>query len=705
MAWRAKLLKHSHTILRVAGYVLASLFLLLCLAAYGVPGTWVQPLLDSAVPAETGRLTVERVSYRLSEGFVLERPLLCEPDGHVLASAERCAVDLRFFSFAEFADRIEGLSLDTLYLDPEFGTVTLEHLSADSGDGLTAKALTVCAEDGYVLARFDQAFAKLRDGSLVNLPSLLESLSVDALYVAQIRYDPNRVIERELPPPELRPPFPDLSQIPLPDLKNLPIRLVDPDILEMRARVIEGLLTSGEGVVRLNGIRADVDGSGRQLAEADVLLDLPNALAKASIRGFIYHDNLNGLWRAIDLPIIEDYTSNATLNGPAWGDCAFTIGFNVYDDIFDLRANLIAPQGGTYLGVPFDEASGAISCHSIWYTKAEISPLILRRDGRAVATCDFRIDAPANKLSFSVQSNGLSPEEFITFLELPESATIPSLEAEVPPSVDLSGHFPYYDETTPGAIFLQGHIAAPQGVRIDKLNVASASTNLSMRNGVLSFNELDVTLPRGGTANGALSFTIPDDDTPSTLSAAIHLEDASLADLLGPYGQDALSKCVVTGFVDLRGRLDDTFPKSLQAEYNLTVDGGLIQRLPLFAGLTDLLADHVPGIASVTDSSSARLVGTTDGGIFNIPDFSLDGDLLSIEGPATYDLPNDNLDAEVTAGNFKEDSFMGRLTRWATVPVNRFLWRVHVSGPIAAPEWVIVTFIGRFFDRAPDEKD
>ena len=48
---------------------------------------------------------------------------------------------------------------------------------------------------------------------------------------------------------------------------------------------------------------------------------------------------------------------------------------------------------------------------------------------------------------------------------------------------------------------------------------------------------------------------------------------------------------------------------------------------------------------------------------------------------------------------------MGRLTRWATVPVNRFLWRVHVSGPIAAPEWVIVTFIGRFFDRAPDEKE
>ena len=163
MAWLAKLLKRFHGLFWVAGYLFAALFLLLCLAAYGIPGTWVQSVLDGVVPAETGRLTVERLSYRLSEGFILKRPLLCEPDGHVLSSAERCAVDLRLLSFAGLADRVEGLSLDALYLDPAFGTVTLEHLSGDAGDSLTAKALTICAEDGYVLARFDQAFAKLRE--------------------------------------------------------------------------------------------------------------------------------------------------------------------------------------------------------------------------------------------------------------------------------------------------------------------------------------------------------------------------------------------------------------------------------------------------------------------------------------------------------------------------------------------------------------
>ena len=46
---------------------------------------------------------------------------------------------------------------------------------------------------------------------------------------------------------------------------------------------------------------------------------------------------------------------------------------------------------------------------------------------------------------------------------------------------------------------------------------------------------------------------------------------------------------------------------------------------------------------------------------------------------------------------------MGTLTRWATVPVNRFLWRVHVSGPIAGPKWTIVTFLGRLLGQDTDK--
>ena len=694
-------LRAAHALLWIAGCLGAVLFLLLCVAAYGIPGAWVQEALDAAVPAETGRLTVARVSYRLGAGIVLDRPLLCRPDGGVLASADRCAIGLRLFTLAPLRDRVDALSAERLYVAPGSGVVTLGRVALKD-DALSAEDLAVRADDGYLLASFRRASATLREGPLAALPRLLERVSIDRLFVAQIRYDPNRVIERELPPPELRPPFPDLSKIPLPDIHALPFRLTDPDLLEIRARVLEGTLASGNGLVRLQGLRMDVDGTGRQLAEGELTLALPKARVRASIRGFIYLENLRGIWHAADLPVIEDYLSKIELNGPAWGDCSFTIGLNIYDDVFRLRTNFIAPQGGSYLGVPFDEAGGAITCRGIWGTKAEIGPIILRRGENPVASCDFHIDTDADRIDFSAQSTGLAPEEFLRLLELPDGS-LPDIAADVSPTISISGHLPYYAETTPGNVFLRGHVAAPQGARVDRLPLAALETDLSMRRGVLSLNGLSATFPRGGAARGALSFAIPDGDAPATLSAALHLTDASLADLLGPYGQDALSKCVVTGFVDLRGRLDDTFPKSLQAEYNLTVDGGLIQRLPLFAGLTDLLADHVPGIASVTDSSSARLVGTTDGGIFNIPDFSLDGDLLSIEGPATYDLPNDNLDAEVTAGNFKKGSVMGTLTRWATVPVNRFLWRVHVSGPIAGPKWTIVTFLGRLLGQDTDK--
>ena len=198
-----------------------------------------------------------------------------------------------------------------------------------------------------------------------------------------------------------------------------------------------------------------------------------------------------------------------------------------------------------------------------------------------------------------------------------------------------------------------------------------------------------------------LSLTFPDDDAPTTFSTALHLTRANFADLIPSLGNNALANCHASGFIDIRGDIAD-IEHALHGTYDLTIEGGLIQRLPLFAGLTDLLADHVPGIASFTDTSSARIAGTIRNSIFHIPDFKLDGNLLSIEGPAVYDLPNDSLHAEVTAGNFKEDTFLGTITRWATVPVNSFLWRVRVDGPLSAPKWVIVTFLDRLFSKPKD---
>ena len=632
MAWRP-ILRLTHALLWLGALLAVALALALCVAAYGIPGEWVQGRLDAALPADVGRLTVGRLSYRPGGGLVVEGVFLRAPDGRILMRLRRGVVGIRLLSLAPLPDRLDALELD-------------------------------------------------------------------GLYVAQIRYAPDRVVEDTLPPPEARPPFPDLSGLPLPNLRAIPVRLADVDVLDIRAKRIEGRLTAGEGRVHAHGLHGDLSGDGRQAVEGDVLLDFRRAAAEVSLRGFIDNRALDGLWRALDFPLIGEYVANVTLNAPAWGDCTFTVGFNKYDNLFNLRADLVSTEGGAYLGIPFDEAQCTIRCRGIWDAVTEIGPIVARRQGRIAAVGTLRFDCPADRFTFRAEGDGLSPRECLRLIDLPFTELLPELRTQSPPLIRIDGSLPFLSEQTPERVTLRGLVRAPGPGVLDRLPFASAHTAFAMTNGVFALKDLDLRLPHGGSLAGEVSFEIPPAADRAFLSAAVHLADASLADLFAPYGMETLTNCVASGFVDLRGRTDDTFPQSLQAEYDLTVNGGLIRRLPLFAGLTDLLADHIPGVSSFTDSSSARLVGTADAGVFRIPRFTLDGNLLSIEGPAVYDLPNDRLTATVNAGNFKQDTLMGDLTRWATVPVNRFLWRVHVEGPIANPAWRITTILNTVLDKA-----
>lgn len=579
----------------------------------------------------------------------------------------------------------------------DWGRLTVGRVAWRPGAGLVLERVAFRAPDGRLLGGFARGAFGLRLRGGGPWAERLTAAEIDGLHVAQIAYGP----EEEGGDGEGGEPFPDLSGVPVPTLRGVRLRLADPDIVEIRARTLTGTLDAGDGALRFRNLVADVDGSGDQRVEADVTIDIHDAKASASIRGFLIQTRLDGLWRAINCPVIGRYCDHFALAGPAWGDCAFTVGFDLARDLLDLRLDLVSTEGGTYRGIPFDEAQTTIRCRSIWDTVAEIGPVVIRRGGKVAATADLRLDYPADRLSFRARATGLTPAECLGIIDGELAADLPSILCTDFPSVTVAGHIPLSgDETLPSQVVLEGEASAPGGALIEGLPTASASARFAMTNGVFALRDVALALPHGGAVSGALAFDIPDRAPHAELSAALRLREASLADLLAPLGSETLTNCFATGFVDLRGRLGPDFPSTLQAEYDLTVDGGLIRRLPLFAGLTDLLAEHVPGVSAVTDSSTARLVGTADHGIFAIPDFSLDGDLLAIEGPATYDLPNDALSAEVIAGNFRRGTLMGTLTRWVTVPVNRFLWRVKVAGPLAAPTWSLSTVLGRWWEKA-----
>lgn len=588
----------------------------------------------------------------------------------------------------------------------EVGRLAFERLFYLPGRGLTVEALALRDRAGKVLVSCSRAEVGLRIFSWGPWTERLKEVTVWDLFVAQLEHDPNRQPERTPLPPEARRPLPDFAALPIPDLPELPLHLIRPDVLEIRLDDMTGALVMDAATHRVTfrNLHGRIDQDG-QWAEAEVLLDFLDASVKATIRGFIYQQRLNGIYRALDFPIIQAYSDLFTLRQPAWGDCSFTVGFDKYRNLFNLRVD-IAARAGDYCGVPFDEAEATIRCRGIWDAVTTIEPIIARRAGKIVAQGSLRFDCPADTFTFTAHGTGLQPRECFDLVHEPFTELIPEVTGIQPPEVVVTGSLPLLTEQTPGKIRLDGRFRFDHGGEAFGLAFKRLESEVTMKQGRLTFQNLSAEVGEAGNVTGRVALDIPESAEYADLDLALLLGKVPLNEILVAAGR-APEKPVysqVDGALTLGCRLDETLRESLSACFNLTLDGGLVTRLPLFAGLTNLLAEYIPGISSLTDTSHVKLSGTADAGVFTIPDFSLTGDLLAIEGDVLYNLPQDQLFAEVMAGNFKRGSVMGTLTRWVTLPINRFLWKIRVTGPISEPQWRIVTFVGNLWEKATGEE-
>ncbi len=579
--------------------------------------------------------------------------------------------------------------------------LTVRHVAFRPGAGLVLDGVALRdVNSGKTLASLSRGAFAFRFWGGGGLAERLRAVTLHDLFVAQI--DRTSAPPEAEPPPEGdRRPFPDLSCVTLPPLRDVRLRLLRPDVLEVRVRDVTAALDTfpDGGGLRFRDIRGDIDGEDES-AEGEVTVDVRGGTVTAALRGFIVQTRLNGIYRALDFPIIERYSDNFVLNGPAWADAAFTVGFDKYRNIFDLRVDIVSRDGGAYCGVPFDEAQGTIRCRGIWDAVTEIGPIVVRRGGRVAATGNLRFDCPRDRFVFRAEGDGLFPAEALRLIDMPFTEAIPPMVCETPPKLAIRGDIPLMSEQTPAGVRLEGYLRAPGGGTFERVPLASAEADFSMTNGVFSLRGLRLGLPHGGRLEGTADIAVPPSAEYTDIAADVRADDASLADLLSPFGLNTLTNCVANGSASLRCRTDDTFVDSLQATFNLTVGGGLIGRLPLFAGLTDLFAEAVPGISSVTDASTVRLRGIVRDGVFSVPDLALTGDLFSVEGPVSYSLPKDELEALVIAGVFKRDSLMGTLTRWAAVPFTRMVWQIRVDGPLAQPRWHVLTFVEKLWDKA-----
>jgi hypothetical protein len=449
----------------------------------------------------------------------------------------------------------------------------------------------------------------------------------------------------------------------------------------------------------LQNARADVDDHDEKV-EGTLKIDMYAGLVKAHLRGFILPHRVDGVYRSLDLAIIEEYSDKFTLARPAWGDCIFEVGFDKFRNIFTFQID-ISTTKGTYCGVPFDAMHGTIKCRGIWDAVTIIEPISVRRNGESLATGKITFDCIEDKFKFEAYSTALTPTEALKIIDMPFIEVIPPMSSETPPEINIRGQLPLLSEQTPEKVVLAGSVTSKSPFTFDQVTLESVDALLSMQQGTFSIDALKGTFLNNGTVEGRVDIHIPNVSTYADIAADVTLHKASLADLLQPFHMETLTNCVATGNIQMACRADDTFKSSIRAAFDVVIDGGLIGRVPLFAGFTDLMAEKVPGVAKITDTSTVHLKGSAEKGIFTLPHFTLSGSLFMIEGPVTYDLPNDLLGAKVIAGIFKKNTVIGNITRWATIPVTKMLWQVEVTGPLNNPQWRLITLINKLWDYVP----
>ena len=151
------------------------------------------------------------------------------------------------------------------------------------------------------------------------------------------------------------------------------------------------------------------------------------------------------------------------------------------------------------------------------------------------------------------------------------------------------------------------------------------------------------------------------------------------------------------------GDLEFRFPRAMTNNYevlngggHVTVENGHLMRLNLFAGLTKILADHVPGVRQLVDQSRASVDYRIENGVIRTDNASIDGGVFSIKMDGSFDTVKNALDFNVRVLFSRDDTLMGKyFIRPVTWPFSKLLLEFKLTGSSDKPQWEYISIIDR----------
>lgn len=489
----------------------------------------------------------------------------------------------------------------------------------------------------------------------------------------------------------------------IPDLEPFGVSLVEPDILDLRAKAVTVKSVSARaGVLSFDGVRvAFPDRDAKMEVVGSCELDVPGQRVRGGVHGQARQPNIRPMLQALDITnsyqFIDAFTGVVT---PVDAGCKFDV--NLRNSDLSLLLDL-HPTGGAYRGVPLKTVQGNIDLRVFvrdHFQNAYITvgPVDVRMaDGTYMTgTVVYENTNDIGYVSFRGVQSVTSLSNALAVADVLNDGTLDCLQPETPPAITLDGIMAV-DPAHAATNRIDGTLAFDRGTFFG-IPLVSARTVFRLRGDRVEFAHGRSSMPHGGdiAGEGEISFPGFREDNASfgvkVSGRGISLEDVT--SVLGIEGGGDMSG-KISGRVEFTAPFSDRLASGLNGSASVSVKDGRLARIRLFAGLTDYLAKNVPGVASLVDQSNAELECTITNGVVRTSKLNVSGDVFAITGGGTYSIPEDNLDLTFRVKLFKNGTIIEKLATPITWTFSKLLMEFKVTGSMDSPRWKYVSVIER----------
>ncbi len=498
-------------------------------------------------------------------------------------------------------------------------------------------------------------------------------------------------------PPKNQKPMDDTRIPDIPDLAPFPLVIENADVLGIKARRISASIDLSEKKIAVDDIAIQwPDTAFPMSVEGQVTLDFSTRLVSGKAKGQTFPENLLPLFTALRAKgAIRQITCFSKLARPV--DAVYTFDVDIDNSDFSM---LLALDVGpcAYRGVPMEFAKGTLGIYgSNIYTTVVIEPL----EARTAAGAPI-----AGRLVYREETEGLELAAtttmdlvpLVTIINVLNHGELDRVRCTVPPSIALKGAVALSSTESTITNDLTGKIALGEG-SILNFKVKDMTGDFALKGYSARFDQVTGTSWSGGKVSGDITFFFPDYAATATVfTTNIKLADVALENLSNAFNVTNARAGLVSGDLCLNGSTHARTIASLYGEGHVKIRNGVINRMKLFAGLTDYLTRMIPGVASLVNQSSGSMDFQIRDGVLATENLLIEGDLFSIKGHGTYDLNTDKLDFVVRVNIFKQKTIAGKIIRLVTLPFTRLLLEFKVFGSLEKPDWSYANIIEKITD-------